>query len=125
MSQLCITIFPFPSLCPSYCLMHEEHVVELQTLIQQQETETYRYIFLKISSFVICVPGGWGIQRITIQFNTLMFFMFLRLFYRCDKIKLEGKKWCGSVPWKVQITNGLSVTSDIFCKAVLHICQFN
>ncbi|XP_066476167.1 transcription termination factor 2 isoform X2 [Tiliqua scincoides] len=59
-------------LCPSYCLMHVEHVVDLQALIQQQEAETYR------------------------------------LLYRCDKAKLEGKKWCGSVPWQDSKTIRLS-----------------
>lgn len=26
---------------------------------------------------------------------------FGRLFYRCLNSKLNGKKWCGSVPWQV------------------------
>ncbi|XP_048350920.1 transcription termination factor 2 isoform X2 [Sphaerodactylus townsendi] len=57
--------FVFPTkLCPSHCLIHEECVVELQVLVQQQETDQYR------------------------------------LFYRCTKCKMEGKQWCGSVPWQ-------------------------
>ncbi|XP_053242137.1 transcription termination factor 2 isoform X2 [Podarcis raffonei] len=51
-------------LCPSHCLVHEKHVVDLQFLMQQQETDTYK------------------------------------LFYRCSKAKLEGKRWCGSIPWQ-------------------------
>ncbi|XP_033002489.1 transcription termination factor 2 isoform X1 [Lacerta agilis] len=51
-------------LCPSHCLVHEKHVVDLQVLIQEQETDTYK------------------------------------LFYRCSKAKLEGKRWCGSIPWQ-------------------------
>ncbi|XP_053168273.1 transcription termination factor 2 isoform X3 [Hemicordylus capensis] len=59
-------------LCPSHCLVHEEYVVELQILMQQQETDAYR------------------------------------LFYRCSKAKLEGKTWCGNVPWKDSKNTGLS-----------------
>uniref|UniRef100_A0A670IHM1 Transcription termination factor 2 n=1 Tax=Podarcis muralis TaxID=64176 RepID=A0A670IHM1_PODMU len=51
-------------LCPSHCLVHEKHVVDLQFLMQQQETDSYK------------------------------------LFYRCSKAKLEGKRWCGSIPWQ-------------------------
>ncbi|XP_034972414.2 transcription termination factor 2 isoform X1 [Zootoca vivipara] len=51
-------------LCPSHCLVHEKHVVDLQFLMQQQETDTYK------------------------------------LFYRCSKAKLEGKRWCGNIPWQ-------------------------
>uniref|UniRef100_A0A8D2LRS7 Transcription termination factor 2 n=1 Tax=Varanus komodoensis TaxID=61221 RepID=A0A8D2LRS7_VARKO len=28
------------------------------------------------------------------------------LFYRCSKGKMGGKRWCGSVPWQVQILHG-------------------
>ncbi|XP_044297877.1 transcription termination factor 2 isoform X1 [Varanus komodoensis] len=51
-------------LCPSHCLMHEEYIVDLQVLMKQQETDTYK------------------------------------LFYRCSKGKMGGKRWCGSVPWQ-------------------------
>ncbi|XP_021255252.1 transcription termination factor 2 [Numida meleagris] len=50
---------------PSYCLIHEGYMVELQILVQQQQ------------------------HRDEYQ-----------LFYRCVKSKLNGKKWCGSVPWQ-------------------------
>ncbi|XP_031468980.1 transcription termination factor 2 isoform X2 [Phasianus colchicus] len=49
---------------PSYCLVHEGYVVELQILVQQQHGDAYQ------------------------------------LFYRCVNSKLNGKKWCGSVPWQ-------------------------
>ncbi|NXP24357.1 TTF2 factor, partial [Scytalopus superciliaris] len=49
---------------PSRCLIHEGCTVELQVLVQQQDTHEYQ------------------------------------LFYRCLKSKLNGKKWCGSVPWQ-------------------------
>ncbi|NXS46590.1 TTF2 factor, partial [Balaeniceps rex] len=52
---------PIPA---SHCLIHEECVVELQVLFQQQHRDEYQ------------------------------------LFYRCLKSKLNGKKWCGSVPWQ-------------------------
>ncbi|XP_015283720.1 PREDICTED: transcription termination factor 2 [Gekko japonicus] len=32
-------------LCPSHCLMHEEYVVDLQVLIQQQGTDQYRLFY--------------------------------------------------------------------------------
>ncbi|KAJ6662260.1 hypothetical protein lerEdw1_012423 [Lerista edwardsae] len=67
----CLGVWARRNLCPSYCLMHEEHVVDLQALIPQQGTETYRLLF------------------------------------RCDKTKLEGKKWCGSVPWQDSKTTRL------------------
>ncbi|XP_042666509.1 transcription termination factor 2 [Centrocercus urophasianus] len=49
---------------PSYCLVHEGYMVELQILVQQQHRDVYQ------------------------------------LFYRCVNSKLNGKKWCGSVPWQ-------------------------
>ncbi|NXX54780.1 TTF2 factor, partial [Scopus umbretta] len=52
---------PIPA---SHCLIHEECMVELQVLVQQQHRDEYQ------------------------------------LFYRCFKSKLNGKKWCGSVPWQ-------------------------
>ncbi|KAG6929543.1 transcription termination factor 2, partial [Chelydra serpentina] len=57
--------FTLPAHLPaSYCLIHEKYMVELQLLIQQQDSEEYN------------------------------------LYYRCLKSKMEGKKWCGSIPWQ-------------------------
>ncbi|NXH15279.1 TTF2 factor, partial [Bucco capensis] len=56
-----VLLAPVPA---SHCLIHEECVVELQVLVQQQDKDEYQ------------------------------------LFYRCLKSKLNGKKWCGSVPWQ-------------------------
>ncbi|KAM9020128.1 transcription termination factor 2 [Ara ararauna] len=57
--------FVLPANIPaSQCLIHEGCMVELQVLVQVQDTEEYQ------------------------------------LFYRCLKSKLNGKKWCGSIPWK-------------------------
>ncbi|XP_015732035.1 transcription termination factor 2 isoform X2 [Coturnix japonica] len=49
---------------PSYCLVHEGCMVELQILVEQQLRDEYQ------------------------------------LFFRCVNSKLNGKKWCGSVPWQ-------------------------
>ncbi|NXD69391.1 TTF2 factor, partial [Eolophus roseicapillus] len=57
--------FVLPVLIPaSHCLIHEGCMVELQVLVQAQDTDEYQ------------------------------------LFYRCLNSKLNGKKWCGSIPWK-------------------------
>ncbi|KFQ88559.1 Transcription termination factor 2, partial [Phoenicopterus ruber ruber] len=36
--------------------------------------------------------------QVLVHSNLVLFFG--RLFYRCLKSKLNGKKWCGSIPWK-------------------------
>ncbi|XP_061222596.1 transcription termination factor 2 [Neopsephotus bourkii] len=59
----CGFVLPAP-IPPSQCLIHEGCVVELQVLVQVQNTDEHQ------------------------------------LFYRCLKSKLNGKKWCGSIPWK-------------------------
>ncbi|NXC46282.1 TTF2 factor, partial [Penelope pileata] len=59
----CGFVLPTP-IPPSYCLVHEGSMVELQILVQQQQGDEYQ------------------------------------LFYRCLNSKLNGKRWCGSVPWQ-------------------------
>ncbi|NXI51178.1 TTF2 factor, partial [Chloroceryle aenea] len=60
---VCGFVLPAP-IPASQCLIHEECMVELQVLVQQQDRDEYQ------------------------------------LFYRCLKSKLNGKKWCGSIPWQ-------------------------
>ncbi|XP_065532691.1 transcription termination factor 2 isoform X2 [Lathamus discolor] len=62
-SAACGFVLPAP-IPPSQCLIHEGCMVELQVLVQVQDTNEHQ------------------------------------LFYRCLKSKLNGKKWCGSIPWK-------------------------
>ncbi|XP_010009868.1 PREDICTED: transcription termination factor 2-like, partial [Nestor notabilis] len=62
-SAACGFVLPAP-IPVSHCLIHEGCVVELQVLVQVQDTDEYQ------------------------------------LFYRCLKSKLNGKKWCGSIPWQ-------------------------
>ncbi|XP_010193359.1 PREDICTED: transcription termination factor 2-like, partial [Mesitornis unicolor] len=78
--------FVLPAPVPaSHCLIHEDCVVELQN-------------------------GPWhcGLVHPTLMVVTLdsPFFVLLKflqqswLFYRCLKSKLNGKKWCGNIPWQ-------------------------
>ncbi|XP_075416089.1 transcription termination factor 2 isoform X2 [Tenrec ecaudatus] len=59
----------------SYCLLHEDFVVELQGLLLPPGKKEYR------------------------------------LFFRCVESKVEGKHWCGSVPWQDPRSQEHSVTS--------------
>uniref|UniRef100_A0A8B9DKK6 Transcription termination factor 2 n=1 Tax=Anser cygnoides TaxID=8845 RepID=A0A8B9DKK6_ANSCY len=56
----------------------------------------------KGKSFYVCGASSGHLcdSSFIVSFGLNLALFFCRLFYRCVNSKLNGKKWCGSVPWQ-------------------------
>uniref|UniRef100_A0A8C3J7S8 Transcription termination factor 2 n=1 Tax=Calidris pygmaea TaxID=425635 RepID=A0A8C3J7S8_9CHAR len=54
----------------------------------------------KGKSFYVCGAQGPAACGFVLPASSNLVLFFGRLFYRCLKSKLNGKKWCGNIPWK-------------------------